>query len=193
VGTCRGGKGFSAGEFGRGREADPPGAAGCPSGSADGATGMGPDGRRFPGAVAAAWLLPPSLLTLLPFGRVFRAFPRRTILCAPPWSFVHSRRATALLSFSACSGPVRPGSVTRCAGTSRSPAGAHTPVVPGGHPATFTPSATGRALARPPADGISPIQEAKLDLRAFSRALTTAQPKLCRRWAGRRSLRRVAG
>jgi len=86
------------------------------------------------------------------------------------------------MSFSACSGPVRPGSVTRCAGTSRSPAGAHTPDVPGNHPDTLTPSASGRALARPPDDGSSPIQEAKLDPRAFSRTQATSQPKLrCRR------------
>jgi hypothetical protein len=45
-------------------------------------------------------------------------------------------RATAFMSFSACSGPLHPGSVTRRARTSRSPAGAYTPVVSGHHPDT---------------------------------------------------------
>lgn len=66
------------------------------------------------------------------------------------WDFRPSRCATALVSFSACSGLCHPDSVTRCAGITRSPAGAHTPVVPGNHPDTFTPPTPGRALARPP-------------------------------------------
>ena len=66
------------------------------------------------------------------------------------WDFRPSRCATALVSLSACSDLCHPDSVTRCAGITRSPAGAHTPVVPGNHPDTFTPPTPGRALARPP-------------------------------------------
>jgi hypothetical protein len=78
VGTCRGGEGSLGWRVCAAVRPCTPGAAGCPSGSADGATGMGPSGRRFPGAVAAAWLLPPSLVALSlsrqPSG-LFRAGP----------------------------------------------------------------------------------------------------------------------
>lgn len=155
MGTCRRGKIFSSGELDAAVKPCPPGAARCPSRSADGATGMGPDGRRFPGAVAAAWLWPPSLLGFSLSRGTFRAFPHRTILCARLQSIRPQSHATALMSLSACSDPLHPGSVTRCHGTSRSPASATTPVVSGYHPDTSTqPLAGPRSRAPPRQSGI---------------------------------------
>lgn len=72
------------------------------------------------------------------------------------WALNPVCRATALVSLSVCSGPLQPGSVTRSAGTARSPAGAHSPEVPGDHPVTSTLSATGPCSRTPPRSWRSP-------------------------------------
>jgi len=108
-------------------------------------------------------------LGLFPFGRAFEASPHRTILCARGRTQHPNSRATALVSFSACSGLVLPGSVTRCAGVSRSPAHAHAPVSTGIPPAASTLPSPGRALAHPPGDRDSPSTGGETGLRRRSR------------------------
>jgi hypothetical protein len=159
----------------------PPGAAGYPSRSADGATGMGPDGRRFPDAVVAAWRWPPSPLALLPFERRLRGFPASDHPVRTGVEFGPPRRATAFVSFSACSDPLLPGSVTRQAGASRFPAGAPLPVVSGHHPARPL-SRIGPCSRTPPrCPGSSPGRWRILRAAALSRRGVALPPKRCRR------------
>jgi len=82
------------------------------------------------------------------------------------------------MSFSTCSGPFHPGSVTRGAGDSRSPASAHTPVVSGHHPDASARPSPGRALARPPDVRESPAQMANPAHAALARGRAGAPPKL---------------
>jgi len=168
---------FSSGGFGVAFRPARPGAAGCPSGSADGATGMGPVGRRFPGAVAAALALTAFPRGLLRFRRTFEAFPHRTILCALGWVFGStpsrdgphellyllwprpSGLGHAVLSRFAVS---RGRSLTGCSG------------VPPRMPPHFP--ATGRARARPPFAGHSPRTGGELRVRSHSRAMRASLP-----------------
>jgi hypothetical protein len=94
MGTCRRGNGFSSARaIARAvRLRGPPGATRCPSGSADGARGMGPARRRFPDAVAAAWQSPPPSLAFSLSGGTFEVSPHRTILCAKAGCYPGSLR-----------------------------------------------------------------------------------------------------
>ena len=137
---------------------------------------------RCSGSCMALAAFPPGLL---PFGRAFRASPHRTILCARNRTRNPCSRATALVSFSACSGLVLPCSVTRRAGASRSPAGAHAPVSTGVPPAASTPPSPGRALARPPdvrdfpwsGGETGPLRRSRVGGRSHCRSSARAGPR----------------
>lgn len=146
---------------------------------------------------SGGWL---ALTAFLPDASLFRGAPSRPSRtgpsCARRGGFSSDlRRATALVSFSACSGPRPPGSVTRCAGASRSPAGARAPDVPGYHPGTSTCPSPSRALARPPGDRDFP--RAAGDFCAPSalvaRTEPGAPPKRATSRAGRSGFPRAAG
>jgi len=98
---------------------------------------------------------------------------------------VSNLRATALMSFSACSGPLHPGSVTRRARTSRSPAGACTPVVSGHHPDTSTPPRQAVLSHAPLAFGDFPSADGESCVLSRSREREHAPPPKLRDPPGR--------
>lgn len=116
------------------------------------------DGSRrssLPRCSGDSWALFTSPLGLACFEATCRVSPHRTILCATA-GCAPVCRATALVSFSVCSGPLPSGLGLAECWQPRSPAGAHSPESVGDHPDTSTPSATGPCSRTPPRSWRSP-------------------------------------